>query len=97
MMNIKLLTTTLLLQAFFSSAFGMSEEKEIELGREEHKKIISQYGVYRDKKLQDYVTMVGERVAKVSSRPNLEYTFTVLNDDTSVGRKKQDSKEPTDN
>ena len=81
MMKINLLTTTLLFLAFFSSAFGMSEEKEIELGREEHKKIIAQHGVYRDKNLQDYVTMVGERVAKVSSRPNLEYTFTVLNDD----------------
>ena len=64
-----------------SSLLAMSEEKEIEMGREEHKKIISQYGVYRDENLQTYVSMVGERVAKESSRPNLEYHFTVLDDD----------------
>ena len=60
--------------------FAISEEKEIELGREEHKKIISQYGVYENKALQEYVTMVGKRVAAFSSRPNLDYQFTVLND-----------------
>jgi predicted Zn-dependent protease len=73
----------LMLMAVFnaSSLLAMSEEKEIEMGREEHKKIISQYGVYRDENLQTYVSMVGERVAKESSRPNLEYHFTVLDDD----------------
>ncbi|MDG2070655.1 MAG: M48 family metalloprotease [Pseudomonadales bacterium] len=64
-----------------SSLLAMSEEKEIEMGREEHKKIIAQYGVYRDENLQTYVSMVGERIAKESSRPNLEYHFTVLDDD----------------
>ncbi len=61
--------------------FAMSEEKEIELGAAEHQKIIAQYGVYRNKELTDYVTQVGQRVAKESSRPDLEYHFTVLDDD----------------
>ena len=59
---------------------AMSLEEELKVGREEHAKIIAQFGVYRDKDLQEYVDLVGQRVAKVSSRPDLEYTFTVLND-----------------
>ncbi len=58
--------------------FALSEEKEIELGATEHSKIVAQYGVYQDKNLGKYITMVGERIAKLSSRPDLEYHFTVL-------------------
>lgn len=64
-----------------SLCFAMSEEKEIELGKAEHQKIISQYGVYRNKELTDYVNRVGQRVAAQSARPELEYTFTVLDDE----------------
>ncbi|MEX0940979.1 MAG: M48 family metalloprotease [Pseudomonadales bacterium] len=62
-------------------AMAMSEEKEIELGAQEHRKIISQYGIYRDKDLQEYIDRVGQRVAAQSSRPELEYHFTILNDE----------------
>ena len=62
-------------------ALSMSEENEIKLGAKEHQKIIAQYGIYRDKDLQDYVSMVGQRVAAQSSRPNLEYHFTLLDDE----------------
>ncbi len=60
---------------------AISEEDEIELGAKEHKKIIAQYGVYRDQDLQAYVTKVGERVAKQSTRPDLAYQFTILDSD----------------
>ena len=63
------------------TASSMSEENEIKLGAREHQKIIAQYGIYRDKDLQDYVSMVGQRVAAQSSRPHLEYHFTVLDDE----------------
>lgn len=56
----------------------MSLEDEIELGAKEHRKIIAQMGVYRDPELQAYVNRVGQRIAAVSSRPELEYHFTVL-------------------
>lgn len=71
----------LLLGSFGSQVYALSEEDEIKLGRDEHRKIIARYGVYRDKDLQEYISMVGQRVAKESSRSNLEYHFTVLNDD----------------
>ncbi len=63
------------------AAFSMSEEDEIKLGEQEHRKIIAQFGVYGDKDLAAYVTKVGERVAAVSSRAELKFHFTILNDD----------------
>lgn len=56
----------------------MSEAQEIQLGREEHAKILQEFGRYDDPELQDYVTRVGQRIAAVSHRPQLQYTFTVL-------------------
>jgi predicted Zn-dependent protease len=64
-----------------SQVLAISEEEEIKLGQQEHVKITSRYGVYRDKDLQEYISMVGQRVAKESTRPDLEYHFTILNDD----------------
>ena len=63
------------------AGFGLSLEKEIEKGRLEHQKVIAQFGIYRDAKLQDYVNRVGQRIAKESTRTELTYTFTLLNDD----------------
>jgi len=56
----------------------MSEAQEIELGRQQHAKIMQQYGRYDDEVLQNYVSQVGQRIAAVSHRPQLQYTFTVL-------------------
>ena len=56
----------------------MSEAKELEIGRQMHPKIVQQYGRYADEQLQAYVSEVGQRIAARSHRPNLEYTFTVL-------------------
>lgn len=63
------------------SGWSLSLEKEIEKGRLEHQKVIAQFGIYRDAKLQDYVNQVGQRIAKESTRTELTYTFTLLNDD----------------
>lgn len=56
----------------------MSEDQEISLGRQNHPKILQEYGAYDLKALQDYVQQVGERLAKNSHRSNLIYRFTVL-------------------
>ncbi len=56
----------------------ISEEKELKLGRKNDKIIRKQYGVYENKKLQAYVNRIGQRLAKLSHRPNIKYTFTVL-------------------
>lgn len=59
----------------------MSQKDEIELGQKEHQKMIAQFGIYKDAELAAYVDRIGQKIAKVSSRPELEYTFTVLDDE----------------
>jgi predicted Zn-dependent protease len=61
----------------------MSEEKEIALGRQMHSEILAEFGgAYNDPALQKYVSEVGTKLAAVSDRPELDYTFTLLDDDT---------------
>jgi predicted Zn-dependent protease len=59
----------------------MSEAQEIEIGRKTHPQILQQYGRFEDAQLQQYVNEVGQRIAAKSHRPNLQYTFTVLDSD----------------
>jgi predicted Zn-dependent protease len=56
----------------------MSAAQEVEIGRKMHPQVLQQYGRYSDEALQSYVTEVGQRIARVSHLPNLEFTFTVL-------------------
>jgi predicted Zn-dependent protease len=56
----------------------MSAAQEVEIGRKMHPQILQQYGRYADEELQAYVTDIGRRIGAASHRPDLEYTFTVL-------------------
>ena len=56
----------------------ISEEQEIQMGREYNSQILKMNPVYQDQKLQDYVQSIGESLALKSHRPNLIYRFTVL-------------------
>ncbi len=56
----------------------MSEADEIAIGRQGDTEIRREMGVYADEELQRYVSGVGERIASVSHRPNLPWTFTVV-------------------
>jgi predicted Zn-dependent protease len=66
--------------AMESPVMALSEEEEIALGRTEHRKIVAQFGLYRDESLQGYITKIGERIAQQSSRSELQFYFTILND-----------------
>jgi predicted Zn-dependent protease len=56
-----------------------SESGEINRAKEVHPMLLQQFGgPYQDMRLQQYVNEVGQRAAKVSHRPELQYTFTVL-------------------
>ncbi len=59
----------------------MSEAQEIETGRKMHPQVLQEYGRYDDEALQQYVNAVGQRIAAQSHRPNLQFTFTVLDSD----------------
>lgn len=56
----------------------MSEQQELDLGRNYSQEIAKQYPRYADEKLQAYVQQVGERVAQHSHRSNLSFHFTVI-------------------
>ena len=56
----------------------ISEAEEIEIGRRGDAEIRREMGVYNDDELQRYVTGIGERIAAVSHRPHLPWTFTVV-------------------
>ncbi|RLA81126.1 MAG: hypothetical protein DRG33_01130 [Deltaproteobacteria bacterium] len=59
-----------------------SEGYEIRLGREATRSVLEQFGRYDDRRIQAYVQEVGWRIARVSHRPHLPYSFTVT--DSSV-------------
>jgi predicted Zn-dependent protease len=56
-----------------------SEAGEIARSKEVHPMLLQQFGgVYDDPQIAQYVNEVGQRAAKASQRPELTYTFTVL-------------------
>lgn len=59
----------------------MSPAKEKQVGAEEHPKILSEFGgAYTQGEWQAYVNEVGQKLAALSERPDLTWTFTVVND-----------------
>lgn len=58
----------------------VSESQEIAMGRENDRAISAQMGIYDDPSLQDYVSALGRRLAAKSERPELEWTFRVVDD-----------------
>ena len=61
----------------------MSEAEEISLGRKYHQQVLKEMPPYDDPRLAAYVEEVGQRMARVSDRPGLDYHFTLL-DSTQV-------------
>ncbi|MCF8029732.1 MAG: M48 family metalloprotease [Desulfohalobiaceae bacterium] len=58
----------------------VSEEREIEVDRENSPHQISaDYGRVQDDALNDYVASVGSEIAKQSHRPDMPYSYNVLN------------------
>ena len=56
----------------------MSEAQEIAYGQQADAEIRREMGVYADDKLQRYVRDIGDRLAQLSHRPKLPWTFTVV-------------------
>ncbi len=58
----------------------MSEEEENQIGKNEHEKIIKQFGgEYKDKKLKNYIDSLGNFLVNTSELPEKKFTFTILN------------------
>lgn len=64
-----------------ASELRITEEQEVELGRQISEKIRQRYGVVQSQDVHKYVTLVGAVLATNSTRPNLPWTFVVLDTD----------------
>jgi predicted Zn-dependent protease len=58
----------------------VSEAQEIAMGKEADQEAVAAYGLYPDPKVQAYVSEVGQRLAAKSERPNLPWSFKVVDD-----------------
>jgi predicted Zn-dependent protease len=58
----------------------ISESQEIAMGQQAHPMVLAQFGEVPDEGLQQYFNDIGQRMAKISHRPNLEWHFTVVDD-----------------
>jgi predicted Zn-dependent protease len=60
--------------------FGVREQQEIQIGQEVERQLAQKPGFVNDSALTQYVTNLGARLARVSERPTLPWTYHVLND-----------------
>src|SRR5437773_7804908 len=58
----------------------VSESQEIAMGRDYDKQVVASIGLYPDSGLQRYIQQFGTRLAATSERPNLPWTFRVVDD-----------------
>ncbi len=59
----------------------LSESDEVALGQQTDAEVIATYGLYDNTALTSYVNAIGQKMAKISHRPNLAYSFKVLDTD----------------
>jgi predicted Zn-dependent protease len=58
----------------------MSEAQEIQMGAQTHPEVLASFGAYDDPEWQAYIQELGAKIAATSERPDLDWTFTVLDD-----------------
>ena len=58
----------------------VSADQEIAMGRESDRQVVRTMGLYGDPKAQDYVAALGRKLAAKSERPNLPWTFRIVDD-----------------
>ncbi|MGE0865707.1 MAG: M48 family metalloprotease [Vicinamibacterales bacterium] len=56
----------------------LSEAEELAIGQQQDAEIRREMGVYNDPSLQAYVSEIGQELARASHRPNLPWTFTIV-------------------
>jgi predicted Zn-dependent protease len=57
-----------------------NQQEEIEMGKQADEEIVGEVGLYEDPVLQAYVEDLGQRLAASSERPDLPWSFKVLDD-----------------
>lgn len=59
----------------------VSTAQEEGIGKETDAQVLAQYGVYEDEEMQKYLEEVGRKLVPFSHRPELNYTFKVVDSD----------------
>ncbi|AIE73200.1 MULTISPECIES: M48 family metallopeptidase [unclassified Synechocystis] len=61
---------------------NLSDQQEVRLGQQINQQLYQQrqFRPHGDRQLQNYVDEIGQRLARASSRPNIPYTFQVVDD-----------------
>ncbi|WP_193195735.1 M48 family metallopeptidase [Nostoc sp. MG11] len=60
---------------------NISARQEADLGKQINQEIVGSLRLYRNPEINRYVEQIGRRLAANSDRPNLSYTFQVVDDD----------------
>lgn len=58
----------------------VSESQEIQMGRDADPQVIAAYGLVDDPELQAYVSRIGQEMAAASERPDLPWSFKVVDE-----------------
>lgn len=72
------LAASLLLVGAGQPALALSEEEAAKIGKEMYEEVTNSIGIYENEAIQNYVRALGHNLALHSDRPDIEYTFTVL-------------------
>jgi predicted Zn-dependent protease len=60
---------------------NITDQEERQLGEQVSSNLVAKYGVYQDKEITKYVSLLGGVLAQQSSRPTVKWTFIVLDTD----------------
>jgi beta-barrel assembly-enhancing protease len=60
---------------------NMSDAQEVSLGEQTNQSLLNEVKISRNPALNNYVNQIGQRLARNSARPNIKYTFQVVEDD----------------
>jgi predicted Zn-dependent protease len=61
---------------------SMSDEQEVALGRQINDRLVRDVRLYHNRQVTNYVNAIGQRLVRQSSRPDLPFTFQVVQDDS---------------
>ena len=63
------------------AACGVSTQQEVQMGQEEAQQVNSQLPMVQDAIINNYVNALGQRIARTTSRSDLNWQFAVVNSD----------------
>jgi len=63
------------------AAYAITQDEEVKIGQEMNKAFFTEKSAVKNSTEQARIEMIGQKLVKVSERPELKYTFTIYEDD----------------